>query len=616
MWVLKRVSFSKTPFDLPLALLALSFLASSFFASPNRFLSLTSPLSTGTLLALTVLFFVFTNNFKREYFSILIDAVLLSASLLALLAIYQFVGVAEVLTDIAWLQAKNFTPAGGLLILCLFLAFVLPLGLSKVIRPKEAPFKGLVHGLACFLIISGLGVVFYQLVSTSKPIILPYKTGWAIAIETLKVSPLFGVGPENFLAAFTRFKIIDFNFTPYWNLKFGVSSNWLFQIITTTGVLGLLAFILLLWQVRKAFSFVFTKEELLLKSVFVSLILCFLMLLFLPVNLPVLYFTFLFLGLASLFLPRKKYEEESKILPVIFLGLSLPVIAISFYYLGKVFLADVYFKNSLDALARNDGLKTYNLQIKTITTNPNNDNYRVAYSQTNFALANSIASTGELSDQDRERVSVLIQQAIREAKAAVALNRQNVVNWENLAQLYQALVNFTQGAENWAISSYQTAISLDPFNPSLRINLGGIYYSLQRWDEAIRQFEIATSLKPDFANAHYNLAVALREKGDYVKASSEMETVLSLVEPGTGDFEKASSELEELRKKLGEEKEKEETKPPESLKEPEALPTTKVEPPIELPEEEAAPPEPENPKATPTPTPSPTPTLTPTPQED
>jgi len=273
--------------------------------------------------------------------------------------------------------------------------------------------------------------------------------------------------------------------------------------------------------------------------------------------------------------------------------------------MGRVLAADIYFKKSLDALVANRGGETYNWQIRAITTNPYQDSYRTAYSQTNLALANSLATAPDLTDQDRQQISILIQQAIREAKAAVALNSQNVVNWENLASIYRSLINLAAGSEDWTIASYQTAISLDPVNPSLRVNLGGTYYSLQNWDDAIRQFEIAASLKPNFANAHYNLAAALREKGEYARAATEMEAVLSLVPADSGDWQKASSELEDLRKKLGEE-EVETPKPPESLTPPQALPTP-IEPPIELPEEAAPPEAPVSPTPTPTTTPTPTP---------
>lgn len=164
------------------------------------------------------------------------------------------------------------------------------------------------------------------------------------------------------------------------------------------------------------------------------------------------------------------------------------------------------------------------------------------------------------------------------------------------------MINFAQGAEQWSISAYQQAINLDPFNPQLRLSLGGVYYSLQNWDEAIRQFEISVQIKPDFTNGHYNLSAAYREKGDFARAANEMETALSLVPADSQDYQKAQEELTALKKKLGEKAEKAAEQPTESLKPPEPAPTG-IKPPLELPEEA-------QPEITPTPTSEPTPTPT------
>jgi len=165
----------------------------------------------------------------------------------------------------------------------------------------------------------------------------------------------------------------------------------------------------------------------------------------------------------------------------------------------------------------------------------------------------------------------------------VALNPQNANNWTNLALIYRQLINFAEGAENWALASYQQAIALDPFDPQLRISLGGIYFSLANWDEAVNQFQLAVQIKPDFANGHYNLSAAYREKGDFEKAVNAMESALSLVPADSADYQKASEELEALKKKLGEKAAATAEQPSETLQPPQPLPTG-IEPPLELPE--------------------------------
>jgi tetratricopeptide (TPR) repeat protein len=422
-----------------------------------------------------------------------------------------------------------------------------------------------------------------------------------IAIEALKNKPLFGIGPGNFISAFNAFRPIGFNLTDQWALKFGYSANFYLQLLTTTGIIGALVVCLLVWKIIKEIKTLGHLTE--QTGVFLGLILTLILALVIPANFLLLFLLFLLLALFSLHLPIKELAEESKILPIVIALPCFLVLIAGGWFLGRTYAAELTFNQSLEALKQNQGTQTYNLLIKAISLNPYSEKYRLNYSQVNLALANAIASQPDLTDQDRNNISALVQQAIREAKTAVTLNPQNANNWTNLALIYRQLINFADGAENWALTSYQQAIALDPFNPQLRIALGGIYYSLANWDEAIQQFQLAVQIKPDFANAHYNLSAAYREKGDFEKAVNTMESALSLVPADSADYQKANDELEALKKKLGEKAASVSEQPSEELNPPQPLPTG-IEPPLELPQEV-------QPEITPTPTSKPTPEPTP-----
>ena len=57
-------------------------------------------------------------------------------------------------------------------------------------------------------------------------------------------------------------------------------------------------------------------------------------------------------------------------------------------------------------------------------------------------------------------------------------------------------------------------------------------------------FRQATSLKPDYANAHYNFGHALMKLNAYADAQREFELVLRMVPADTADYTKASADLE------------------------------------------------------------------------
>jgi tetratricopeptide (TPR) repeat protein len=172
-------------------------------------------------------------------------------------------------------------------------------------------------------------------------------------------------------------------------------------------------------------------------------------------------------------------------------------------------------------------------------------------------------------------------------------------------------MSLVKNADESAIVAYGQAINLDPLNPVLRIELGGVYYGTGNYDEAIKQFAIAVQMKPDFANAHYNLSSAYKAKKDFKKAAAEMEAILAIVPKDSEDYKKAQTELEELKAQVPPEETETDnpTRPGETLTAP-AKPTPVLRPPLELPAE-ATPPA-TNPVATgPPPAASPSPAPSP-----
>ena len=602
MVLAKKVTLRRTPFDLPIILFAAVVAASTILVSPNKIEALLLPGATGTVFALTIFYFLLTNNFGEKQAGQAVKALLISATLLALITIYQFIGIGEALISAnsfwVFLKPKFWTPAGGLLSLGSFLLTVFILAALQIwkkhIWGKQPLSASSLSEIVAFLILAGgLGVTAYQLFISAKTILLPPSAGWAIAIETLKSAPLLGLGPSNFLSAFAAFKPINFNATDLWSFRFTSSSNWYFHLLATVGVLGLSAIAFLIFKV-------ITSNLRANRPIFVCLVATFLILALIPSSFLLIFTLYLLLAILAVFGPKQEIEETSRLLPWTFFIPILAVVLVAFYFIGRAYAAELVFRRSILALNQNQGLAAYNFQIQAINLNPYKSDFRLAYSQTNFALANALASNKDLSDQDRQNISILIQQSIREAKAAVSLNSRNVIAWENLANTYRALINFAEGADNWTIAAYQQAIALDPLNPNLRLSLGGVYFALGQYDEAVKWFEQVVNLKPNFANGHYNLSAAYREKGDFARATGEMETTLSLIPRDSDDWKKANSELEALKKKLGEKAEKEAQKSTESLSPPQPLPTG-IKPPLTLPTGA-------EPEISPTPIPETTPT--------
>lgn len=101
---------------------------------------------------------------------------------------------------------------------------------------------------------------------------------------------------------------------------------------------------------------------------------------------------------------------------------------------------------------------------------------------------------------------------------------------------YMARAQLTQGNPDAAIEAYQKALKIDPKRDDLHMQLGKIFTTEQRLDEAAAEFEQAVQNNPDAAN-RYALGQGYLATGrlDEAKAQFEMVRQLSPKEP-FGDF--------------------------------------------------------------------------------
>jgi len=78
------------------------------------------------------------------------------------------------------------------------------------------------------------------------------------------------------------------------------------------------------------------------------------------------------------------------------------------------------------------------------------------------------------------------------------------------------------------IENYQAAVTSNPNSSEAYSNLGWGYYGQKKYDEAIKAFRQALSLESNLTDAHYGLALTLKEAGATQDAVAEFETVTKL----------------------------------------------------------------------------------------
>ena len=438
------------------------------------------------------------------------------------------------------------------------------------------------------LFLDGYKVVKYGVVW------LDVVSSWAIAVESFKQSPLWGVGVSNFIRGFEAFRPSTYNMTSLWSGGELSGSGMGFLHFWTE--LGVVALGLILWLLS-----VVVKN--IRKGVWWWLLLVGILLtMLLPLQLVTLVLMVWLLSVAFDYKETRLLlnigEQGFNVLPgAVGVLLVLGFVGLTFKT-GKLALADIYFRQSLVAASKNDGGGTYQDQIKAIGVEQNLGDYRKSYSQTNMALAKVLLANKSISDDDKQKVSVLLQQAVREGKAAVALDGLNAGYWSNLATIYRDLIGVVDGAPDWALQAYQQAIVLDPVNPSLRLDMGGLLYAAGRYDEADRSFEQAVLAKPDFANGWYNWAYSAKKMNKLADAVQRLGQAVQLVPVTSGDYESATKELNLWKDEYNAAVAKAQaaqvtptpTKTPESLSAPQPLPTMGKEEKVKVSAKDFAPP--------------------------
>jgi tetratricopeptide (TPR) repeat protein len=606
LWAIKtlvqgKFEISIASLDLPVLLLAAVYITSAIIKTPNKMEAFFLP-GTATIIAASALLYFVINNLKQKEKSIIPTLLIVAGLIISFVSLFAAAGFFAKIPQLpAFIKNERFTLLGGNLSTAIFLGTILPFALVGLTSKKiEQKIISISAGL---IIVLGLALNIYHL-SQSKLTLLDYRTSWFVAVDTLKESPVWGIGPANYLTAFNRFRPLFFNQTDNWAFRFGSSRNFYLNLLTETGFAGAFALILLILVSYRVYSK--QTKELKQKALvgwglaeaapLVSLTILAALLFFFSPNLVHLELLFILLALisktkkATLSLSTQQSETPvASRLPAIIV--SLPII-IGLSYLGvrggRVLAAEASFKKALNSLVANNAQDTFNALGKAIRLNPNVDRYHSSLSQVSFMLANSISQKEEITDDDRTAITQLIAQSINEGKATVATNPTRAGNWQLLARTYQAIIPFAQGADTFAIQTFNQAVALDPLNPDLRISLGGVYFGQKDYENAIDTFKLAVAAKPDHANAHYNLAVAYRENGDLDKAANEMSLVLSLVERGSDDWELAKKELEALQSRAAASAEASAGQG-EKLNPPQPAPEPAIEPPVELPEEASPP---------------------------
>lgn len=471
-----------------------------------------------------------------------------SAGILGLLALYQALGIPKLLFPNGSQYADLlFTPLGHPLTLLLFLCTAIPSSLG-LIRQAKKQSQETAFGIAVvagIFSIVGAGATAGIWLTTPTGA-MPISIGWSVLLESWKSLPqaLFGFGIERYLAMFMKLRPESINQTQFWSTVFTKSATLPLHIGSVAGVLGLIGYLWLAvssWMTAQK-----TRADWSLRF---SLLVFFLGTVVIPPHISI--WILLLILLLVLETPSQRILVVKA--PGFFI-LSIPVLCVALIMgLGasRVLKAETLASEGVIASQKGDTATSYKKTASAIDLLPFVHQYRINMSQLSVAAAKNyyaaISANGKnetLSQTDVETIAKLSDQATREARVAIELSPEDAVTWANIARLYSSLIGGAQNADQYAVAAFRKAITLDPINPVLHLDLATLVASMNQLEEAITETRTAISLKPDYANAYYNLANFYRLKADYNNAKTAIEQ--------TKKFTAINAESENLVRQLEE----------------------------------------------------------------
>lgn len=550
-------------FDIYVVLFTTANIVSTFLTKTGKIEALFIP-GNAMFVILGGIIYILINQENDKFKKNIENALIASIFTFAVIQILSFTGVTNLIKPLSEIfKVKSFSSFGNIFTSIVAIVAVLPILVSRITEAGKDVYEKILSSLVAFIMILSASLSIY-VSFTDKAIyksILDYKYGMPLVMDSLKDNFVLGSGPNGFSYIFNKFRPVAYNRDNEWNLKYSQSSSQILTTITETGFLGLLSILVL--------TYLFYKHGNLTSPQFINPLILALGITFLPVSASIYVLLLISMSIFSQNTSvRLKFIEKKMVKTVLLTLFVLITVALSYLLLRATF-AEYLYSKAFEYASKNEAVKAYDTINLAVKQNKYYDKYHLYSASINLSLADAIAKKDNLTDEDRDTISKLIQQSIREIKASVATNTRKSSNWEAMSDLYKVIMTFATGADAFAIESLKQAISLDPTNPNLRIKFGDLFYSLGQYDLAIDSFKLAIIAKPDLANAHYNLALAYKASKNLEKAKESINNTLKLVGKEGVEYETALKELSEL----------------ESLTKPQETIETNIEPQIEIPQE-------------------------------
>lgn len=577
-----KLSFTASPALLPLVILVIANIVSSVWLSSTPHNSLFG--QTSLFFFMLIIFVTVTSSQKNhQTINLALYGLISSATILSIFTLLHYFDLVSKIIPATSLSSRYFNPTGSVLPA---LTFTLPILVATIVYTIGIKNRILQSLLFCSILLMIAGSVLnVSLVlpqnGTLGIYILPFSAGWSIAIDVLKSwkSALLGTGPETYFSAFTRLRPAYLNLDKnIWNIRFSESSNYIFTLLTTTGLIGTLAFLFSFLsplvsvfkqkshiEEKNSFNFIVSALIAVIISFFavpvgvVSLALALVLLILLTIELKLNNSKFtkdISYSLAADTVSTSIYHDlpnsvtrsvSSSFLPWIVTFISVALLSGFWFFASQMYLGSVYYKNAA-ALTKAEPYQSFLMYQKAAQTDTYNTYYQQRMSQIYLAVSVAYLSKDNATADEKTNGTNFAQNALDAGKLAAKVDPLNVTAWENLFTIYKTLIPYAEGSSDLALSHGLQAISLDPTDSSLYLQLGTLIYNLGDADNSIKYIERASELKQDWNIPYINLSTIYKTNKDYSKALQYAQVGLQYTDLKSTDLSIIQEEIKALQK--------------------------------------------------------------------
>ncbi|OGZ43205.1 MAG: hypothetical protein A3J55_02280 [Candidatus Ryanbacteria bacterium RIFCSPHIGHO2_02_FULL_45_17b] len=373
-------------------------------------------------------------------------------------------------------------------------------------------------------------------------------SSWRVAEQVFRERPILGVGPNEFGYAWDRFKDPTVNTTVYWRLRFDTASSFATTLLTTTGLLGALAFLLFvgsfLWSGLLLLGKLQleNKEHQYISALFFGILFLISSWFFYPLTVITSVFAFLLLGLfvaevhIAGILPYRVFAirgDSTKGFLIALISVFLMVVCVvGLYIRSQKQVAAIQYGRGVEALLVRSSVNEAELFFQqAVALDSSRDEYYNAITQTSsIKLQRVLENTGGQSPKDvQDSFEAALSSAVGSAQKATEVNPGNAASWRLLGQVYEMVIPYATGAAEAAAGAYKQAITQAPTDPLLRDDVARVYMVLGDYVKAREALEEAIRLKSDYAAAHFRLAQIAIIKGNVEDAISNTERTMLFV---------------------------------------------------------------------------------------